>query len=1250
VADASYQIDIDINAGGAQRGASQIDAALSKLSGRMGGVQAANDNMRSAIDRAGGAMRGAAGHGSALSTVMDDIRGRAAGATPAIGGLVTNLGKLGPMAAVVAGVAVAIGAVASKAIDAASKVEIWKANLLTITGSSQKAEESYAALVAFAAKTPFDLGQAVEGFTKLRTLGLQAAEGALTSFGNTAAAMGKPLNQMIEAVADAATGEFERLKEFGIKSKQEGDKVKFTFGGVTTSVGKDAASIQKYLENLGNTKFAGAMARQMDTIKGAMSNVEDSIFQAFAAIGGGQLGSAFKEILKTIASGVSAVTPLLASIGNVLGGIVGGVGAVLNGFASLWSGINTGGAGAMPILDGLTVAFNLIGQGAQVMGSLVGSVFGAIGNLAGQVVGSVRGFFGGMLGDLTAGFSEGGRSWSNSVVGILRAVKVVVGLMPQMFSIAISDIMKMFRGLGSIVGRLLSGDLSALEDIGATITGSFAASAKAANAIGRIGNATYADTKGADAAISRLRGKSNVTPKLDIGNTPKATPDGKKGDKDKASEAEKRAKAEADFWKTLQGEVETAKLLPLAAEDYRKQLELQKILGRDLNTGEKERLGSLMSQARTAKFMTAALDDHNKKSLDMASQEALLKLRIAGATEEQLSVEKAVADFRVSAQRTGVDIASEAYKASEAQVRADQTRLGVINQQNKGLDDQVAKLKEMAGAGSQFGRDALQTHGSLADQRSAAAADRDKTLQQLNAALSSKDPASKISTAEFQAGVRKAGEDFAIRIAEIGTEFSRTMASVANVLDSIASRIGGKAGAVVGDASDIARDLGKFADTSAGVQKDLGGIFKKLPAGVSKAVGGAVAGLGVGQQVGSLMKSLGIKTSGTGAKLGGAMGGAIGGPLGSLIGSVGGGLIGGLFKKTKQASAGFQIDAQGRVVGMNATGSGKEEKAAASAFAGNVASSLNDIASKLGATIGGLSGVSVGYRPGHKAGAYRVDTTGAGKLTGVLAFDNEADAIAAAIKDAIADGALQGLSDFGKKAVAALDIDSAVSAVMAFNSAMQELEGITDPVGAAIKAVKTPFESLLKTMETVGASTEDLAKINDLQSRKLAEVLKNQIGGFQDLLAELNGEGGGFTAMAQLTSNMGLFDKFKQDIAAGKNVDQDAYLDLANKIRGNAGDVFGANSGQYQDIIGALRTSTQGAIDNATRSYNAAMASDAAAMAKQTEQLAIGNEYARQNAEAAQQAVEYLRIIAANGGGGGGSDMGRVYNGQIAAY
>ena len=44
------------------------------------------------------------------------------------------------------------------------------------------------------------------------------------------------LDDMVEAVADATTGEFERLKEFGIRASSQGDKVALTFRGVTTTV------------------------------------------------------------------------------------------------------------------------------------------------------------------------------------------------------------------------------------------------------------------------------------------------------------------------------------------------------------------------------------------------------------------------------------------------------------------------------------------------------------------------------------------------------------------------------------------------------------------------------------------------------------------------------------------------------------------------------------------------------------------------------------------------------------------------------------------------------------------------------------------------------------------------------------------------------------------------------------------------------------------------------------------------------
>lgn len=1254
MSDATAKIRIDIVATGAETGANRVNAALDRIGNKGRTIGAANDNLKGTFDRLGGSMGGAAGHGGKLGAIFDNIRERAGGAAPEVANLTGTLAKFGPQAAVIAGVALAIGAVSAKAIEAAAKVEMWKANLLTITGSSQKAEESYAALVNFATKTPFDLGQAVEGFTKLRTLGLQATEGALMSFGNTAAAMGKPLSQMIEAVADAATGEFERLKEFGIKSKQEGDKVKFTFGGVSTSVGKDAASIQKYLENLGNTKFAGAMARQMDTIKGAMSNVEDSVFQAFAAIGGGQLGAAFKEMLKSISAGVSAATPMLASIGNVIGSIVGAVGSVLNSLGNLWLSLHGGASAGTSILEGLTVTFNLVAQGVEVFGNVVAAVFGAFGGVISGVSQLFSDGFTDLLNWMGVSFETGGRSWTNSIVGIMRGVKFVVGQMPALFAVAINDVMGMFRNLGNVVSRILNaGSLkevgAALSSIPGVISGSFKNTEKAMDAVGRKATRIKDDVKGADAAISRLMGRNRTKAKLDSGSIIKPTPDAKK-DKDKGkSDAEKKAEKEAEFWKTLKGEVETAKLLPMAAEDYRKELELQKILGTEISATDKTRIADLMAQARTAKFMTSALDDHNKKNIELAAQEETLRLRLNGATDEQLAVEKKVADFRLSAQRVGVNLQGDAIKASEAQLRMDELRGQSIDKQNKKLDDQAAKLKAMASEGFQYGKDSISTNGSIADRQGAAKADYDKTLASLKAALDSKDPDTKLSPAQFQAGVKRAGDDFRRTMGEIGTEFAQKLRRVADFLGNIGSMIGGKLGGLLNGASDVARGVGDFSKTQTDIQDQFTKAFGEnspFLKGMGKAVGGAMAGLQIGESIASLGKSLGIKTSKTGGQIGGAIGGAAFGPIGAAVGGTLSSIVGGFFKKTKQASAGFKMDASGKLVGMNGTGKGSEEKAVATALAGNVASQLNDIASQLGAKITGLSGVSVGYRPGHKAGAYRVDTTGSGKLTGVAAFETEAEAIAFAIKDAIKDGVLGGLDDLAQKAIGALDIDAAVSLVKNWKAAMADFASITDPVGAAIKSVTEGIDALRTSMVNVGASTTDLTKLDQYRSAKLNEVFKEQVSGFQSLLDELNGTGGGVTAMTQLTANLAKLDAFKADLAAGKTVDQDAFTDLASKIMSGAGDVYGTNTGQFQDIISGLKGATTNALGNATSAFNTAagIADNSAAIAEQTtaitSQQGIANDYLRQIAQAVQSGGMLANYVS-------GSDDVMVRNGKL---
>lgn len=194
------------------------------------------------------------------------------------------------------------------------ETEVQFAQLKTATGSLDEANRAFQDLEKFAARTPFALEQSVSAFVKIKNLGLDPSIDALESYGNTASAMGKDLNQFIEAVADAATGEFERLKEFGIKAKSQGDQVSLTFRGVTTTIQKSAADIEGYLRNIGNVEFGGAMEERAQTLDGALSNLGDSFSSLARSIG----KAGVTELLNDTARGMSAVANAIPDLATAL--------------------------------------------------------------------------------------------------------------------------------------------------------------------------------------------------------------------------------------------------------------------------------------------------------------------------------------------------------------------------------------------------------------------------------------------------------------------------------------------------------------------------------------------------------------------------------------------------------------------------------------------------------------------------------------------------------------------------------------------------------------------------------------------------------------------------------------------------------------------------------------------------------------------------------------------------------------------
>lgn len=196
-----------------------------------------------------------------------------------------------------AGAAALAAAVAgiNKMVDVAREFDVINSSLVTMTGNQAAADRMFKQIQQFAAKTPYDLAQVATAFTTLKARGLDPSMDALRSYGNTAAAMGKSLEEMVRAAAQASVGEFETLRSFGIVARAEGENLAVTFNGVTTKIGRNAGEIEKYLINIGNTDFAGAMDERAKTLDGTLSNLGDSWDALWLTISKSSIGELTKE-------------------------------------------------------------------------------------------------------------------------------------------------------------------------------------------------------------------------------------------------------------------------------------------------------------------------------------------------------------------------------------------------------------------------------------------------------------------------------------------------------------------------------------------------------------------------------------------------------------------------------------------------------------------------------------------------------------------------------------------------------------------------------------------------------------------------------------------------------------------------------------------------------------------------------------------------------------------------------------------
>lgn len=204
-----------------------------------------------------------------------------------LGGIMDGIGR--GIAVVGTAAAAGFGALITGSVSGASSLEQYRNTLNIVMKDQEKAAQTMAWAVDFANKTPFETDSVVEATVKLQSYGLEAQK-VLPSVGDMAAVMNKDIMQAVEAVADAQTGELERLKEFGITKQMIVDQGNKIMKGkeLVNSKGQivDQENFNKALFSLMDERFKGGMEIQANSLKGLWSTVTGTFKTTLATMAG----------------------------------------------------------------------------------------------------------------------------------------------------------------------------------------------------------------------------------------------------------------------------------------------------------------------------------------------------------------------------------------------------------------------------------------------------------------------------------------------------------------------------------------------------------------------------------------------------------------------------------------------------------------------------------------------------------------------------------------------------------------------------------------------------------------------------------------------------------------------------------------------------------------------------------------------------------------------------------------------------
>lgn len=165
-------------------------------------------------------------------------------------------------------------------LDTASEFEQYKNRMSAFTTSLEENNSEMAKAKAFAVEYNLEINKTTDALLLMKNNGLKDTTEQLKIYTNTAIGGGKSIDQFAEAMADALTGENERLKEFGVKASVVGDQISYAWSdssgkvrNITIKNNKDM--IDSTLSAIFNEKYVGQLEAYESSWAGTMQGLDN---------------------------------------------------------------------------------------------------------------------------------------------------------------------------------------------------------------------------------------------------------------------------------------------------------------------------------------------------------------------------------------------------------------------------------------------------------------------------------------------------------------------------------------------------------------------------------------------------------------------------------------------------------------------------------------------------------------------------------------------------------------------------------------------------------------------------------------------------------------------------------------------------------------------------------------------------------------------------------------------------------------